>query len=316
MNLLYLSSIELRQICYFLAIVEAGNNFSRAAEYLQIEQPPLSQRIKALERKLKFQLFDRKRRPLQLTAAGEIFLAEMRQSLTMLEQAITHSQQASRGEIGFLSIGIASSISNTILPDILKIFCAKFPAVELELRELTAEQQIQALKNCQLDIGFEVISHFQLPDHNLSIQPIVTESLVIALPETHPLATQPQISLRALAQEALILPSLTAFPFYQKFIDYCEQAGFQPRIVQQAKATWLITILSLVVAGVGIAILPSNVENIQRQGVVYRSISDINLTREISVMWRTDQLSTSTVMREFLKVVQEISGRQISPDIH
>jgi DNA-binding transcriptional LysR family regulator len=314
MNLLYLSSIELRQICYFLAITEAGNNFSRAAEYLQIEQPPLSQRIKALEKKLKFKLFDRQRRPLQLTAAGEIFLAETRQSLAMLEQAITHSQQASRGEIGFLSIGIASSISNTILPDILKTFCARFPAVELELCELTAEQQIQALKNRRLHIGFEVISDLQSPDHDLTIQPIVAESLVVALPETHPLTAQSQIPLIALAHEALILPSIQAFPFYQEFIDCCEEAGFQPRIVQNAQATWMITILSLVVAGVGIAILPSNVQNLQRRGVVYRNISDINLTRKISVMWRPDELSI--VMREFLQVVQEISGKQILNDIH
>ncbi len=313
MNLLYLSSIELRQICYFLAIVEAGNNFSRAAEHLQIEQPPLSQRIKALEKKLKFQLFDRQRRPLQLTAAGEIFLAETRQSLMMLEQAITHSQQASRGEIGFLSIGIASSISNTILPDILKTFCDRFPAVELELCELTAEQQIQALKNRHLQIGFEVISDIQFQNQDLTIQPIVEESLIVALPATHPLAAQTHIPLTALAQEALILPSIQAFPFYQEFIDCCEQAGFQPRIVQNAKATWMITILSLVVAEVGIAILPSNVENLQRRGVVYRSISDINLTRKISVIWRPDEVSI--VMREFLQVVQEISGKQILHDI-
>ena len=146
MNLLYLSSIELRQICYFLAITEAGNNFTRAAEYLHIDQPPLTQRIKALEKKLKIELFvgeaspveNRKRKPLQLTAAGKIFLEETQLALTSLDRAITRSQQAHRGEIGCLSIGIASSIANTLLPDILQTFCDRFPDVELELRELTA----------------------------------------------------------------------------------------------------------------------------------------------------------------------------------
>jgi DNA-binding transcriptional LysR family regulator len=141
----------------------------------------------------------------------------------------------------------------------------------------------------------------------------VEESLIVALPATHPLAAQTHIPLTALAQEALILPSIQAFPFYQEFIDCCEEAGFQPRIVQNAKATWMITILSLVVAELGIAILPGNVENLQRRGVVYRSVSDINLTRKISVIWRPDEVSI--VMREFLQVVQEISGKQILHDI-
>ena len=308
MNLLYLSNVELRQICYFLAIAEAGNNFSRAAEYLQIEQPPLSQRIRALEKTLKIELFDRKRRPLQLTEAGKVFLTETRLALTTLEGAITQAQRASRGEIGSLSIGIASSIANTILPDILRTFCDRFPELELELRELTADQQIQELRDRRLNVGFEVSNYEQ--DDCLTSLPVVEESLVVALPEMHPLASQPQILLSYLAKEALILPSIDAFPFYKEFIHRCEQAGFQPKIAHNAKATWMLTILSLVVAGVGIAILPSNVQNLQRRGVVYRAIQDANLTRRISVMWRRDD--SSVILREFLKVVQEVSSKQDS----
>lgn len=307
MNLLYLSGVELRQICYFLAIVEAGNNFSRAAESLQIEQPPLSQRIRSLEKRLKVELFDRKRRPLQLTEAGTVFEAETRLALTSLERAITQAQRTHRGEIGFLSIGIASSIANTMLPDLLRTFCDRFPAIELELLELTADQQIQALRDRRLNLGFEVFSHRYAQDDCLTALPIVDESLVVALPESHPLAAQAQIPLSALASEALLLPSIDEFPFYKEFIGCCEQAGFQPQIVQKAKATWMVSILSLVVAGVGIAILPSNVQNLQRRGVVYRTIQDAKVTRQISAMWRRDD--TSVVLREFLKVVQEVAGR-------
>jgi DNA-binding transcriptional LysR family regulator len=309
MNLLSLSSVELRQICYFLAIVEAGNNFSRAAESLQIEQPPLSQRIRSLEKKLKIELFDRKRRPLQLTEAGKVFEAEARLVLTNLERAITQAQRTHRGEIGFLSIGIASSIANTLLPDLLRTFCDRFPKIELELRELTADQQIQALRDRRLNIGFEVFANLYTQDDHVTTLPILDESLVVALPESHPLAAQAQIPLSALANKALLLPSIDAFPFYQEFIDCCAQAGFQPNLAQQAKATWMLTILSLVVAGVGLAILPSNVQNLQRRGVVYRTIQDAKLTRQISAMWRRDD--SSIVLREFLKVIQEVSGRPI-----
>ncbi|MBW4694936.1 MAG: LysR family transcriptional regulator [Lyngbya sp. HA4199-MV5] len=307
MDLLYLSSIELRQICYFLAIVEADNNFSNAAEYLQIEQPPLSQRIRSLEKRLKIELFDRTRRPLKLTEAGKVFETETRQALISLERAITQAKRANRGELGFLSVGIASSIANTMLPDLLQTFCDRYPAVEVELRELTADQQLQELRESRLNVGFEVFSNLSAQDLHLTSLPLVNESLVVALPEKHPLATQEQVLLSALATEALILPSVDAFPFYKEFINCCEQAGFQPNIVQNAKATWMLTILSLVVAGVGLAILPSNVQNLQRQGIVYRTIQDAKLTRQVSALWRQDDSSIS--LREFLKVIQEVSSR-------
>jgi DNA-binding transcriptional LysR family regulator len=303
MNLLYLSSIELRQICYFLAITEAGNNFTRAAEYLHIDQPPLTQRIKALEKKLKIELFDRKRKPLQLTAAGKIFLEETQLALTSLDRAITKAQQAHRGEIGCLSIGIASSISNTLLPDILRTFCDRFPEVELELRELTADRQIQAVQERRLNVGFEVFD-LQKLGSDLNVLPIIEESLVVAMPVAHPLATKQQIAVTDLATEKLILPSIDEFPFYQEFILYCERAGFQPQIVREVKATWLVTILSLVVAKVGVAILPSNVQNLQRQGVVYRTIQSVNLNRQISAIWRRD--NSSPVLHQFIQTVREV----------
>jgi DNA-binding transcriptional LysR family regulator len=304
MNLLYLSSIELRQICYFLAVTAAGNNLSRAAEDLHIDQPPLTQRIKALEKKLKVELFDRRRRPLQLTPAGRVFLEETGLALAMLDRAIINAQRAQRGEIGSLAIGIASSISNTLLPKILRTFCDRFPDVALELRELTAENQIQELRERRLNIGFEAMLDLATPDDCLEILPILTESLVVALPAAHPLSDRSAISIDDLATEKLILPTIEEFPFYQQFIYYCQQSGFEPQIVHHVKAAWLVTILSLVVAEIGIAILPSNVQNLQRQGVVYRTIQDFQLSRQISAIWRRDD--SSTVLLEFLKVVREL----------
>jgi DNA-binding transcriptional LysR family regulator len=309
MNLLYLSSVELRQICYFLAVTEAGNNFTKAAEYLHIDQPPLGQRIRSLEKKLKIELFDRQRRPLQLTAAGKVFLEETRLALTTLDRAITRAQQASRGEIGFLSVGIASSISNTLLPDILRTFRSRFPNTELELLELTSERQLQALREGRLNVGFEVVANFPEPDKSLNQLPIMEESLVVAMPELHPLVFQQQVFLKDLGNEKLILPSMDEFPFYKQFIYYCQQSGFEPNIVRDVRATWLVTILSLVVAEVGLAILPSNVQNLQRRGVVYRSIQDTSLCRQISAIWRKDD--SSVVLAEFLKVVAELSDSKI-----
>jgi DNA-binding transcriptional LysR family regulator len=303
MNLHDLKDIELRQICYFIAITEAENSFSKAAASLYIETPALRQRIKSLEKRLKLQLFNYAQQPAKLTAAGEVFLAEIQITLASLDRAITRAKSADLGEIGFLSIGIASSISNTLLPDILRTFGEKFPGVKLELRELTADRQIQELTERRLDVGFEVIGNLDRSQFN--IMPILEESLIVALPVSHRLVTQSHIFLSDLATEKLILPSTAEFPFYQQFIAYCQQVGCELTIVENIKATWLVTILSLVVAAVGIAILPSNARILQREGVVYRTIEDVDLNRQISAIWRTDDRSPA--LHEFLQVVRELS---------
>ncbi|MBD2164926.1 LysR family transcriptional regulator [Calothrix membranacea FACHB-236] len=294
--------MELRHLRYFIAVAEE-KNFSYAAQRLHIAQPPLSQQISALEAEIGVKLFNRKKRPLQLTSAGQVFLAEARLVLTQVEHAIIQTQRASRGEIGELIVGTNSSIANSLLPDMLRIFRDRFPNVKLVLRELTAAQQIQELHNRRLDIAFDRLLNSYQQNTGLCYLPIARESLVIALPKTHPLASQSQIPLQDLANEPFVLPSTELVPSYTEIIHLCQQAGFFPNVVQEA--TWMITVLSLVAGGVGVALLPSNVQNLQRKGVVYKPIQDANLTREIVVLWRRED--TSPVLHEFLKVIQELT---------
>ncbi|WP_063748484.1 LysR family transcriptional regulator [Fischerella sp. PCC 9605] len=303
-NFRHLSKFELRQICYFMEIVDAEHSFSEASKRLNIEQPALSQRIKSLETVLGVKLFNRRRRPPELTEAGKVFLQQAQLGLTYIDRAITQAQRASRGEIGHLAVGIGSIIANGILPDVLRQFTKHFPDVELELRELTVEQEIQQLREHRLDMGFESIPSPYEQDTSLSFEPIIQEPFVIALPQTHPLATQTQIPLTALENEPFILPSLDVMPFYKKVLTLCEQAGFQPKI-QNVQATWTMTILSLVASELGVAILPSNIQNLQRQGVVYRAIQNANLTRQIAVVWQRD--NSSTALHNFLKVIKDVT---------
>lgn len=303
MDLLRLSTLEIRQICYFLMVVQCDNSFSRAAEQLHIERPPLSQRIRALEKHLQVDLFDRRQRPVRLTPAGQVFLAKAQQALTQLEQAISQAQRAAKGELGHLTIGLSSSAANGMFPDLLQRFCQRYPQVMITLQELTVEQQLEAIEAGRIDLGFEVISPLRLTDRGLAWQIVDEESLVVVLPEAHPLAAADTVALMDLATERLILPNLQAFPFYQEFLDCCAQAGFQPRLVENTTATWMLTILSLVVAGVGLAILPSNVLNLPRKGVVYREITGLNLVRQITAVWRHNNPSATlqcllTLLRE------------------
>lgn len=311
MEFQHLGQFELRQICYFIAVVQANNNFSEAAKRLGIKQPPLSQRIQALEellsthqKTLAVKLFDRSKRPIKLTEAGQAFLVEAQQALIHLNRAVSYARQASQGEIGRLIIGMNNSIANTILPEVVQEFQQRFPKVELELHEVTIQQEIQMLKNHQLDVIFQRSPSFEQNDPALSFQPILEEYFVVALPTTHALADQSKISLKALADDAIILPSLDVLPFYEKVVTLCREAGFEPKINQTVTVTGVVTLLSLVAAGVGVSILPNHVQTLHREGVVYRSLQNAALNRQIAVVWR--QEDSSIVLRQFLKVIQEV----------
>lgn len=311
MEFQHLGQFELRQICYFIAVVQADNNFSEAAKRLGIKQPPLSQRIQALEellsthqKTLAVKLFDRSKRPIELTEAGQAFLVEAQQALIHLNRAVSYARQASQGEIGRLIIGMNNSIANTILPEVVQEFQQRFPKVELELHEVTIQHEIQMLKNHQLDVIFQRSPSFEQNDPALSFQPILEEYFVVALPTTHALADQSKISLKALADDAIILPSLDVLPFYEKVVTLCREAGFEPKINQTVTVTGVVTLLSLVAAGVGVSILPNHVQTLHREGVVYRSLQNAALNRQIAVVWR--QEDSSIVLRQFLKVIQEV----------
>lgn len=311
MEFQHLSQFELRQICYFIAVVQANNNFSEAAKRLGIKQPPLSQRIQALEellsthqKTLAVKLFDRSKRPIELTEAGQAFLVEAQQALIHLNRAVSYARQASQGEIGRLIIGMNNSIANTILPEVVQEFQQRFPKVELELHEVTIQHEIQMLKNHELDVIFQRSPSFEQNDPALSFQPILEEYFVVALPTTHALADQSKISLKALADDAIILPSLDVLPFYEKVVTLCREAGFEPKINQTVTVTGVVTLLSLVAAGVGVSILPNHVQTLHREGVVYRSLQNAALNRQIAVVWR--QEDSSIVLRQFLKVIQEV----------
>lgn len=290
--------MELRHLRYFIAVAEELN-FSRAASRLHIAQPPLSQQIRSLEAELGVKLFERDKRPLKLTSAGKEFLKEARLVFTQVEQAVRVAQRASRGEIGRLVVGFNSSATQSVLPKILRIFRERFLQVELILRELDSYHQLQSLHNHQIDCGF---LHMQdINDSNISCMSVLQEPLVIALPENHPLALQTIIPLQALAGESFILPPHhMGQDFYSQVINLCQQAGFHPTVVQEAR--WLQTVLGLVAGGIGVALVPASMQNLQRTGVVYKAVQGETFQIEMVVAWRRDD--TSGVLKEFLKVVQ------------
>lgn len=292
--------MELRHLRYFVALAEELH-FGRAAERLHIAQPPLSQQIRQLEAELGFQLFYRTKRTVQLTEAGQVFFSEIQGILRQLEQAIQVGRQTSRGEIGQLVIGFVSSAAYNVLPTILRAFRTRVPAVSLELHELTTNQQSQWLREGRIDVGF---LRPPVEEDLFNFETIFQEPLMIALPEAHLMANQSNVSLRSLSAEPFILfPRAIAPGLYDHIISLCQQADFSPTVAQEA--IQLQTIVSLVAAEMGIAIVPESLQHLQRTGVVYKAIQEPTSKVAIAMIWRRNDMSP-TVQR-FLEVVRQIS---------
>jgi DNA-binding transcriptional LysR family regulator len=277
--------MELRQLRYFIAVAEE-RSFSRAAKRLHISQPPLSTQIMALEEELGIRLFDRSNRGVSLTAAGTVFYEEMRAVLIRFENGKTRTREAGQGHVGMLSLGFVSIADYGILPPALKEFRSRFPAVEVQLHELTTDAQIREMRAGRLDLG---IALGPIQEVDLVFEAIQHETLVLAAPAGHRLTkTKGALDLRAFSKEEFIVPPRDVAPgLYDLIISRCYSSGFVPRITQYARQ--MQTVISLVAAGMGVALVPSSVQNLKRAGVRYGRIRgastgiEIGLLRSLSV---------------------------------
>jgi DNA-binding transcriptional LysR family regulator len=274
--------VELRQLRYFIAVAEAGN-FSRAAANLHMSQPPLSMQVKALEEDLGVQLLERSNHGATLTPAGAAFLEEARAALARLESARQRAQLVSRGEIGRLSVGFVSIADYGVLPPALKAFRARYPHVEVQLHELTTDAQIRELRANQLDLG---IALAPLEEPDLDFARLHDEELVLALPSSHRAGrAQEAVDLRTLAAESFIVPPRDIAPgLHDLIIGQCRAAGFAPRITQHARQ--MQTVISLVASGMGYALVPSSVRNLNRPGVQYRRLAGQAARVELGIVTR------------------------------
>ena len=259
------------------------------------------QQIQHLEAELGFQLFRRTKRTVHLTAAGQVFFEEAGKILQQVDRAIQLGRQTSRGELGQLTIGFVSSSAHNVVPAILQEFRTRCPAVKLELHELTTNEQLQRLRFGQIDIGFV---RPPVDEEGINSEIVFREPLIAALPETHNLADRAHLELRELSTEPFILfPRSLAPGLYDPIVSLCQQAGFSPIAAQEA--IQMQTIVSLVAAEMGVAIVPASMQNFQRSGVVYKALPESTCIVAISLIWRSDP--TAAVQR-FLEVARQQQG--------
>ncbi len=290
--------MELRQLKYFIAVAEELH-FGRAAESLHLSQPALSKQIQALEDSLKIQLLERTKHSCRLTMAGQKFLEKARRILQEVEEGIQVTRQVADGKIGRVRVGFTEATLYSLAPNLFKIYREHYPQVNLILTSGGTENNVEALRNHRIDVGFV---YLPIREPSLSVYPLYEEAYVTALPISHRLAKQKQISLQSLANEPLIFyPRSLAPVLYAYFIQCCEQAGFLPNIVQEAEPSQ--TSLGLVSAGVGITFVLSAMQNLSVKGVVYRPLIGNFLTLKLALAWRGDE--SSPAVQEFIKVLQK-----------
>ena len=296
--------MQLRHLRYFVTLAEELH-FGRAAEKLHISQPPLSMQIRALEDELGVMLFNRTQRHVALTQAGHALLGEARQILARVEQAVLITRRAGRGEIGELAVGFISVADYNVLPVVLREFRRKYPLVNLTLREATTDAQVRDLVAGRLDVGFLLPP---VAEPALESVAILREPLIVALPEKHPLAMKPgKLALEKLKDAPFILfPRPNAPGLYDDVVSCCKAAGFSPRVEQEA--IQMQTIISLVSAELGVALIPASLTNLRRTGVVYKALRQQSPLTEIHLAWRRgDDLPALRVFVE-LAVQQAAAG--------
>lgn len=272
--------MEFRQLRYFIAVAEE-HSFSRAAARLHVSQPPLSTQIMALEEELGVQLLERSNRGVSLTAAGSVFYEEMRAVLVRLEHGKTRARQAGQGHVGTLSVGFVSIADYGILPPALKDFRNRFPQVEVQLHEMTTDAQVREMRMGRLDVG---IALGPIQDAELGFEALAHEALVLAMPTGHAQARgKGAPDLRSFSGENFIAPPRDIAPgLYDLMISRCYSSGFVPRITQQARQ--MQTIISLVAAGMGVALVPSSVQNLKRAGVHYARLKGTSPGIEVGIL--------------------------------
>jgi DNA-binding transcriptional LysR family regulator len=291
--------VELRQLRAFAAVAEELH-FGRAAARLHMAQPPLSQQIKHLESDLGVPLLERTTRRVRLTNAGAVFLEHARRVLAEADRARESVLLTEVGERGEIRIGLTGVTTWRLLPRMTRAYRARYPLVRLELHPTVfSGAQLGALLDGAIDVGF---LRAPVPPP-LASRVLLDEPLVAVLPEGHRLANRPSVRLADLAEEKFVCyPAGQGSSLRDIAMRACTSVGFWPRVVQEAPDTY--TVVALVGAAVGVALLPASAEKLQLDGVVFRPATGADLQAPITLAWRS--ADPSPVLAGFLTVAAAI----------
>jgi DNA-binding transcriptional LysR family regulator len=283
--------MELRHLRYFVVLAEELH-FGRAAARLGISQPPLSQQIMALEQELGTQLLVRSARRVELTPAGRLFWDEARAALVQAARAMEVARRAQRGEVGELGIGMFPSAP--LIPKVsaaIRAYRRRYPDVQLRLEEFESRQQIQAVAEGQVQVAITRSAALPSVPPGVVASELLRERLVVIMPHDHPLAQRcGELAVAALCDaEFVFYGSRMGLALPGQVTALCQAAGFTPRVSQIAGAN--ATIIGLVAAGMGIAIVPEAMARLRHEAVVARPVADAAATTRVWVVRRQQERS-------------------------
>ena len=293
--------MDLRQMKYFLALAEELN-FGRAAARLHMAQPPLTRQIKALEETLSTALFTRTAKGVELTAAGQALLDEVPNILALASRARERTQRAGQGLIGQMDVGLFGSGVLDVIPRLLAGFHRVRPEVRIVLHNLTKAEQLQALRERRLTIGF---NRLVPAEAGLAVQTVLQEKLVVALPDTHPLCARSEVALHELDGEPMISYPNTPLPgLAQEVANAFHREGLRLNVVQSVED--VLTCVALVAGGFGACVTTQSAMRLRLPGVEYRPLHSPHLRDiELSCLYRSDD--TSPLLAAFLDVVRDFA---------
>lgn len=293
-------NLELRQLRYFIAVAEELH-FGKAAARLHMTQPPLSQTIQGLEELLGAPLFERSRRAVTLTPAGAALLPEARRMLVQAGELPELVRRAAAGQAGRLALAFVSSADYSVLPPFLRLYRGQYPQVQIALQEATSDLQVEDLLHARIDAGLLIPP---LPDKaraDLDYLRVLSEPLILAAPADL-LPAGGALWLKDVPPAPLIIfPRPIAPALHDAILACFRAAGITPRIGQEA--IQMQTIVGLVSAGMGLALVPQSVSNLMRPGVEYRALIDTTPQVETGLAWRRD--NTSPVLQGFLELLRK-----------
>jgi DNA-binding transcriptional LysR family regulator len=296
-------TVELRHLRYFVVLAEELH-FGRAADRLHIVQPGLSKQIAALESEIGVQLFDRTRRHVALTDAGEVLYREASAILHRVARAVEAAQQTARGEIGGLEIGYTEPAMWAVLPAALTAHRGRYPGVRFRLWQDSSAALALHLLDQSLDVAFV---RMPVHEHDLVFEPVTRERFVVTLPEGHRLASAEAVDLTELADEGFVMTPRSAEPgYFDRAIALCRAHGFAPRIVEEGNGPG--SVLGMVAGGLGVALSPESIGTVPWRGVTFRPLvgPHAELELELALAYRRDDATPA--LRAFTETVAAVTA--------
>ena len=297
--------MDLRQLRHFVSVA-AELHFGRAAERLHMTQPPLSQSIRALEEELGVPLFQRTKRSVKLTTVGARWLPHAQRVLDEAAALPVTAERLQRGEIGALRLAFVSTADYHILPELISRYKTRYPQMDVSLQEATSDWQIEALEADQIDAGLVIPPPEGAFPAALRYRPLLREPLAAAVPTAWLNSGKIKSGTRRLAfaavkNEPLILfPRRSAPAFHDIITGFYARHGVAPRLGQEA--IQMQTIVSLVSAGLGMALVPWSMRHLGRTGVQYLALQGQPPEIETGILWKNDTLPA---LRRFLEMAEK-----------